>query len=106
MTMVNWSKYAGKACAVASVIAVVGWMTGAGHHEPTAPELPPAAPAVSDNWTPDPDANLCAVTCPGYTPVAGGPTTLAQAQAEANSQRAAAAYWGGQKVTMPRAPRR
>lgn len=103
--MVNWSKYAGRACAVAGVIAVVGWMTGAGHHEPTRSELPPA-PAVSDNWTPGPDADLCAVTCPGYAPVGGAPTTLAQAQAEATSQRAAAAYWGGQKVTLQRAPRR
>jgi hypothetical protein len=50
---------------------------------------PPPAPSA--------EASLCAVRCPGYVEPAGGPTTLAEAQAMATSQRAAARYWTGQK---------
>jgi hypothetical protein len=99
--MVNWSKHLtpvlGLAFGGAVLVALYGqpWQ----HHGEAEHPLP--GPAAV--WVAAPDAHLCAVTCPGYSPVPTAPATGAQAQAVAAQERAAAAYWHGQpKVTVTR----
>jgi len=59
-----------------------------------------AAPAPAE-------AYLCAVRCPGYVEPADGPTTMAEARAMAEAQRADAGYWTAHKgvgVVPPNGP--
>lgn len=92
---------AGTLAALASALI----MANSIDHTSDPPLIPNSVRSASMSAPPpaNAEANLCAVRCPGYTESAGA-TTLAEAQAMAVSQRAAATYWIGQKSTKSRGP--
>jgi len=91
--MVNWSGMAGTAGVVAGVIVLAGTAQGLlGGYGPSVADEVAAVPSVSAPPAASASAYLCDVSCaPGHAP-----------ELSAGEHRARAAYWAGQKVTLPR----
>lgn len=92
--MVNWSGFVGSFGVVAGVVVLAGTAQGllGGHGRSVADEVA-AVPAVS---APPPAASasayLCSVSC----------APVQARELSAGEHRARAAYWSGQRVTLPR----